>query len=60
MSDADLLLRVFRVALQRIAEEPDGYCHCEHDDENCCEEMEMYCPICIAGKALAMETKVTR
>lgn len=53
MTDAELLLRVFRVALQRI--ENGGECECEHDDDNCCEEVEEYCPTCIAAKALAME-----
>ena len=54
--DNELLLRVFRVALQRIAEDPDGdVCGCEHDDEDCCEETGFYCPTCIAGKALAMD-----
>lgn len=56
-NDQELLLRVFRVALQRIAEDRDGIiCECTHDNENCCEEMDVFCAVCIAAKALHMET----
>ena len=57
MSDEqDMLLREFRVALQRIQNgEWEWECECEHDDESCCEKVDEYCPACIAGVALAKE-----
>ena len=55
---SELLLREFRVALQRIAEDPIGSrCECLHDDENCCEEVDVFCPVCSAAKALARESR---
>lgn len=52
--DESILLRKFRVALQRIAD--DDLCDCMHDDKNCCEKVWYFCPSCIAGVALAEET----
>ena len=42
-----------RSALQRIADDPNADCRCEHDDENCCANVTDYCcPYCIAVVAL--------
>jgi hypothetical protein len=55
--EMELLLREFRVALQRIAENGEGWsdCECECDDENCCEKQDEWCPHCIAQTALNRE-----
>lgn len=46
-------LRVAKVALHRIGDNDDGNgCECQHDDENCCEKVDEYCPTCIAAVAL--------
>jgi hypothetical protein len=52
-----MLLREFRVALQRVTDGEQETCGCEHDDENCCERVDEFCPHCIAGVALAKETR---
>lgn len=39
-----------REALEAII--AGGDCACDHDDENCCERVEEYCPVCIAAVAL--------
>lgn len=55
-AEVGLREREMRVALERIEHgetEGGGPCHCEHDDEDCCEKVDEYCPQCIAGAALA-------
>jgi hypothetical protein len=56
-TDESMILRQFRVALQRVTDGDHETCGCEHDDENCCEVVGEFCPHCIAGTALAKESK---
>ena len=56
-ADDSLIMREFRVALQRI--ETGSECECQHDDENCCEEANEFCSGCIAAKALQGESGST-
>lgn len=44
-------------ALQKILDNDDE-CHCEHDNENCCELNHVFCPRCIAARALAGKESV--
>jgi hypothetical protein len=40
-----------REALQKLIDF-DFECHCEHNNENCCELNNVFCPRCIASRAL--------
>src|ERR1044071_1245259 len=40
-----------RTALQKLINY-DFECNCEHDNENCCELNNVFCPRCIAARAL--------
>lgn len=51
---AEAKLRDAKEALRKLADGGgDHFCECDHDTPDCCANTDYYCPVCIAGAALA-------